>query len=306
MKIVKMFGGFANQLFMYAFFLQIRKCFDADVYIHDDVSYDLTLCIKDVFELDWPEARYRDVHRIGEVKGNIFDSIRRRIFGFKKSYYEQNEMVDDSQIIGNVKRNQYLCGYWQSYNYFCKVENEVREKYDFTAYLTKLANGDKGDRLIAGKNSFLRDEIVTNHSVGIHVRGGDYRNEDLNKVYGGICTKEYYRCAINRILEQEAAPIFYVFSNDESYVGDILSNLDIEYKVVDINNEINYSHLDIYLMQFCEYLVIANSSFSWWGAFLNERKKCVYCPEKWLNTKNVWGIQKNDWIKVSSAGDVLA
>lgn len=177
------------------------------------------------------------------------------------------------------------------------MENEVREKYDFTAYLTKLANGDKGDRLIAVKNRFLCDEIAANHSVGIHVRGGDYRNEELNKVYGGICTKEYYRCAVNRILEQEAVPIFYVFSNDENYAGDILSGLDIEYRVININNAINYSHLDIYLMQFCDYLVIANSSFSWWGAFLNERKNVFFVRKNGLIPKMYGGYKRMTGLK---------
>jgi hypothetical protein len=175
-------------------------------------------------------------------------------------------------------------GYWQSEKYFDKVQSELRRLYTFNF-----------EKLSSETLDYL-SSIKSTNSVSVHIRRADYlQHEDF---YGGICTFEYYRNAIKYFMKNIDNPIFYFFSDDIEWVVEQFENLPI-YKFVNINHS-NDNWQDMYLMSQCNHNIIANSTFSWWGAWLNSNpKKLVLAPRKWSNMYENIDIYPPDWIKIS-------
>jgi hypothetical protein len=145
----------------------------------------------------------------------------------------------------------------------------------------------------------LRNKILSTNSVSIHIRCGDYLSPKYISIYGGICTIEYYKRAISYILQTVDNPVFFIFSDDIEWTKD---NITINNAIFVSNNKGINSFLDMYLMSICKHNIIANSSFSWWGAYLNKNKnKKVIMPNRWFNSKlpdpNVFDSK---WIKLSN------
>ena len=120
-----------------------------------------------------------------------------------------------------------------------------------------------------GKNKQYIENMESSNSVGIHIRRGDYL---LSDNFRGICEVDYYKRAIDKILQDGEKHVFYLFSNDqkwcEEYILPLLGNYEIIFVTGNIGRD---SCWDMFLMTHCKDLIIANSSFSWWGAFLNKR-----------------------------------
>ena len=144
----------------------------------------------------------------------------------------------------------------------------------------------------------IKTLLETKDSVSIHVRRGDYLK---SRLYKNICEVDYYRNAIikaKEIVGKEAH--FYFFSNDIEWCTNHLSDLidDNHFHKVDWNTGAN-SYKDMLLMSGCRVNIIANSSFSWWSAYLNQREdKIVIAPKKWINKKILNPIQLPEWIKL--------
>ncbi len=147
------------------------------------------------------------------------------------------------------------------------------------------------------KNTYEYKTIKEAESVSLHIRGGDYHKEPK---YANICTKEYYQNAINTILEKQQNAHFFVFTNDTNYAHSITAGFE---NITYVKNA-NFSKdpgFDLYLMSKCKHNIIANSTFSWWGAFINNNKtKIVLCPSKWTNAENdvIDNFAIQDWIKI--------
>ncbi len=138
-------------------------------------------------------------------------------------------------------------------------------------------------------------------AVSVHVRGGDYRDPQSQNRFGDVCTPEYYRQAIRRVRERVSDPVFFVFSDDPDYAREMLGELgDAVYVTHNTGPE---SYRDMQLMSRCRHHIIANSSFSWWGAWLDPRAdKTVYAPARWLNnnpTITSESILPDEWIKIA-------
>ena len=123
--------------------------------------------------------------------------------------------------------------------------------------------------------------IQGTQSVSLHIRRGDYLDPENLERYGGICTIEYYMKGISIIKNYFERPSFFIFSNDMEWVKE---NMDIPNPVyIDINKGKD-SYMDMYLMSRCKANIIANSSFSYWGAMLNiNPSPLVVYPQKWFN-----------------------
>ena len=142
----------------------------------------------------------------------------------------------------------------------------------------------------------MEHKILQTNSVSIHVRLGDYLNN--NSLYGGICTPEYYKKAVSLIKKKAPDATFFLFSNDVSAAAEMLGIKDI---VPVAENTGDKSYLDMYLMSKCKHNIIANSTFSWWGAWLNENEdKTVCCPTTLLNGYDNGSVYCKEWIRVSS------
>ncbi len=139
--------------------------------------------------------------------------------------------------------------------------------------------------------------IKETESVSLHIRGGDYHKEPK---YANICTKEYYQNAIKTITEQRPSAQFFVFTNDTEYAKKITEGFE---NITYVKNEELKKDpgFDLFLMSQCKHNIIANSTFSWWGAFMNQNnEKTVICPSKWTNDKEdvIDNFTIKNWIKV--------
>ena len=198
-----------------------------------------------------------------------------------RRYDEQQNGVFDKNIL-NIK-NGNVIGYWQSEKYFIDIEDDIREIFKFKIYdANVLEIGEK-----------LKNE---QNSVAIHVRRSDYLNDSK---LGGVCTLSYYNNAIAYIREKLEDAKFYIFSDDIEWCEQNFSNSDVFY--LKLNSIKNYQNwYDMYLMSCCQHSIIANSTFSWWSAWINNAPhKIVVAPDRWAQNEERPDIYCNGWIKIS-------
>lgn len=272
MIIVKCSGGLGNQMFLYALYKNFKKrgrevYFDIDDYKNYNLHNGYEL--EDIFNLaiDYSENNYT---KHLKVKENEY--IKKIIRKFKPeliSHKILHPYIYNNDIFS--MRNVYLEGYGQNINYINTIEDELR--YDFKFNLD----------LIDELNLNIIEEIERNeNSVSIHVRRGDYiNNTKAYDIYGGICEKNYYSNALKIIQERVSNANFYIFSNDIDWVK---QNLRLKNATYINHNNGKDSYKDLILMSKCKHNIIANSTFSWWGAWLNENSnKNVIMPKRWTN-----------------------
>ncbi len=284
-------GGLGNQMFQYAFgrALSIKKNTEMilDISFYEDQSG----ATERNYELDVFNIKV-EVPPVPEIK-----KIYKRYF--KKSF--KNRMLflfnpDKEGLIYNeisyslysnknkLNKNIYLNGYFQSEKYFGNIKSIIREDFVFK------------DSLGENKKELLKMNEESN-SVSIHIRRGDYlSNIQANKVLG-LSTLYYYKKALCYINNHVKNPNFIVLSDDIEWTKKYLI-IDAPTEYVS-NKELNKNHEDMYIMSLCKHNIIANSSFSWWGAWLNENtEKIVIAPEKWFKDKriNKDDLIPRDWI----------
>ncbi len=160
----------------------------------------------------------------------------------------------------------YYDGWWQDKKFFLKNIEKIRFR----------------ERPLGEMNMNLLGMIHNSSSVSIHIRRGDYLDPENQKQYGGICTLDYYKKAMDIIKERIKDPKFFVFSNDITWVK---VNMDIPNPIYVDNNKGKNSYMDMFLMSRCKANILANSSFSYWGAMLNvNNPQLVVYPQKWFNS----------------------
>ena len=178
--------------------------------------------------------------------------------------YNDNYCFDESVFRCTQK---YILGYFQSSMYFEEYNKDIIDLFQFKS--------------ISSINSSISNKIQKCNSVSIHIRRGDYLGL---KRYANICNEEYYKNAISYILTNVDNPHFYVFSNDSKWSSVFIEQFGIDYTIIK-HNEGDDSYQDMYLMSKCKHNIIANSSFSWWGAYLNQNNGAIIiAPKKWDNT----------------------
>lgn len=185
--------------------------------------------------------------------------------------------------IENVPQDSFLSGYWQSEKYFQKYAAVIRADFTFKTQLTK-------------KNAELAEKISHVNAVSLHVRRGDYAMNPQATATHGLCSLDYYQSAIFHMAERVDNLNFFVFSDDIPWVRE---NLAIDHPCIYVDhNQGTESYNDMRLMSMCRHHIIANSSFSWWGAWLNSRSdKIVIAPKKWFaNESNTVDLIPSGWI----------
>jgi hypothetical protein len=173
------------------------------------------------------------------------------------------------QGIAEVPLNCYLQGYWQSEKYFAKIASTIRSDFTFKSEMSE-------------KNLELSKKIEHLNSISLHVRRGDYVSDAKTNTVYASCMPEYYQNAVQYISRHVTEPYFFVFSDDMAWAKEHLK-LQYPCEYVDINSGLE-SYNDMRLMSLCKHHIIANSSFSWWGAWLNQNPgKIVVAPRKWFS-----------------------
>jgi hypothetical protein len=168
--------------------------------------------------------------------------------------------------------NVYLEGYWHSERYFVEHSANIRKELTVTAELM-------------GRNRELADKLSVVNSVSVHVRRGDYVHNPTTNAYHGVCAPEYYHRAAEVIASSVVDPLFVVFSDEPGWA---VQHLKFRFPVCHVTDNGETPHEDLRLMSLCKHHIIANSSFSWWGAWLSANPdKIVIAPERWFNNPTI-------------------
>jgi len=185
--------------------------------------------------------------------------------------------------IKHVPVDCYLAGYWQSEKYFSEAAGLIRADFTFKQHLEN-------------RNATLAEQIGRVNAVSLHIRRGDYVKDPKTAATHGVCSPDYYREAIQYIAAHIEQPHFFIFSDDPDWVRENF-RIDIPCSYVDHNCGAE-SYNDMRLMSLCRHHIIANSSFSWWGAWLNpDPDKLVIAPRKWFaNAKDVSDLFPEGWV----------
>lgn len=286
MIIIRVFGGLGNQLFQYAFYKTLKE-YNENVYL-DISDYDIHkhhngFELEKIFNVNFDKASCKQIKRISMDKKKFLYRIIKKIFKIDIiKQYEYIEKRDVSNInIGYINGDVYFNGFWQDKKFIKKIEKDIKNELTFKESLDE-------------RNQMLINDLNDKESVSVHIRRGDYVN---NKSLGGICNKEYYLKAINLIEEKINNPIFVFFSDDIEWVKD---NINLNQKCIYVDwNKGEDSYKDMKLMSSCKHNIIANSTFSWWGAWLNNNKdKIVIAPKRWFNNSDNNELVLDEWIKI--------
>jgi hypothetical protein len=298
MVIAQLKGGLGNQMFQYAAGRRLAEKH------HTDLLLDLSrIILNPANEHEKYGLHHFNIKAqtdsIAVIKPlyaqNIYEKIIRKIkklTGIQKinEIEEKQWFIFDNDIL-LLPDNVFLCGYWQSEKYFIDIENIIQNEFTLSSKLTK--NGNKIANEIQNKEN----------AVSLHIRRGDYV---LNDVFD-VCQCNYYYDCLSKLEDNIGNFDLYIFSDDIKWVKNNF-NFDLFNKIapapqfvchfIDYSDE-KYAYEDMYLMSLCKHNIIANSSYSWWGSWLNKNKdKKVFAPKNWTKDKTTTSIDiiPNKWI----------
>jgi hypothetical protein len=269
MVTVKLIGGLGNQMFQYALGRTIahrrRTSLALDVSAFRD-WYKLrkySLGVFNIVEKFAPGGipRFSRVCALGQ---------RFLLPGVTYVLKEKSFPFDPDAL--NAPRNVYLDGYWQSEKYFKEIEDVIRREFCFKTEPDP-------------PNSELANRVKSVNSVSVHVRRTDYVSSPKSYELLGICPLEYYREAAELIVSQVPNPHFFVFSDEPDWAR---GNLEPKGPTTFVTqNCLDNAHEDLRLMALCRHHIIANSTFSWWGAWLANSGGIVIAPQRWFRSNHV-------------------
>lgn len=273
--IARLIGGLGNQMFQYAAGRAVAERGGVPLLL--DVSgfenYELRRYELGGFAISSGIANKAQLAAFIPVppQRGLWAALQRRLIGsLSRSVLREAHYTYDSRI-ELVQPPVLLDGYWQSEKYFAHIAPILRREFTLRPGLMNAANTD-----------MLREiEAAGGQAVSLHVRRGDYVSNPHTAQYHGICTADYYLAAAARIAQQVENPHFFVFSDDPAWVQ---ANLKLSHVTTLVQcNDAGNGLLDMALMRACRHHIIANSSFSWWGAWLNDSPdKIVVAPARWF------------------------
>lgn len=305
MIVIRMTGGLGNQMFQYALYLKLCSM-GRQVKFDDITEYELDNArpiMLWTFDISYPRASQNEINKITDGFLKLSHRIRRKLFGRRSLEYQEKDCNYDVQVL--QKDPAYLTGYFQSEKYFKGVEDEVRKAFTFSPRIWDGLTPDLRQRL-----EKYMEQIRDSMAVAVHVRRGDYLS--TSDVFGGICTEAYYRKAVSWVLDYYPEAEFFVFSNDRQWVREwiprLCTTLNIDEKrfvVIEGTTE-ETGYLDMMLMSKCRQYILANSSFSWWGAWMNpSEKKHIAAPSIWFNNQDCRDIYTREMIRISPKGEII-
>jgi hypothetical protein len=295
MIIIKLQGGLGNQLFQYAlgWALSLQK--------KTELKFDVSSLQKNVpgitkreynlsvFNIQENFATYEEIAKFQKYKRKPGRKwfLYNKLIADNKKYFQEQQFHFDERVFG-ISNDCYLEGWWQTEKYFKDIEDVIRKEITVKSPQT-------------GKDAEMAKKIVSVNAVALHIRRGDYVNNPQNVDYFGNLGPNYYKKAVEIITEKFPNPHLFVFSDDHDWVK---KNIILPYPTTYINhNGSDKNYEDLRLMSQCKHFVIANSSFSWWGAWLAQNpNKIVIGPKKWFNnvkpSVKTDDIMPEDWIRI--------
>jgi len=300
MIVTRLIGGLGNQMFQYAFGLHLADQTNQKLFL--DISgfetYSLHALAIDHFAITAQRlprsdqhripGRYRGESRLRQAVGQLTRPFRpgnkaplklrrEKPFGFQPGYL-------------SPQPNLYLDGYWQGEAFFPGMRTRLLEEFT-------LKNA------VSSASAMVAAQMTDCESVAVHVRRGDYvTNPETGRIYRSL-DAGYYRTCLNDLKQYAPNVRVFLFSNDIDWCR---QHLDVGIPFTPVtNNDASTAHEDLYLISQCRHAVVANSTFSWWGAFLGDHQtgRRVYYPDPWFNpgTLNGESIGCKDWINERSS-----
>ena len=191
---------------------------------------------------------------------------------FKKEHVFEADVRPYAEI--NYPEPAYLEGYWQDERYFLDQAKQIREDFTFPA-------------LPAAAEHMVRCICASPYAVSVHIRRGDYAHNTSTLSVHGLCSAVYYTQAIEHIKQYAPKAELFIFSDEPQWAKENFQTCGLLATIVDLHPE-NDAHHDMHLMSLCKDHIIANSSFSWWGAWLGEKGR-VIAPKQWFQAPNLKG-----------------
>ncbi len=271
MIVVKLMGGLGNQLFQYA----AGRCLS---YLHKtELKLDLSFLnapandaytkrefALNVYKAPMPIASEAEVAKFTRPKGAVMSTLQRKLPILFSSVTVNESGNSFHKEFFSYPANVYLNGFWQSEKYFLQIREVLLSELQLK---DPLSEGNKA----------LASEISGSNAVSLHIRRGDYVSNKNALEFHGICSLSYYQNAIEYVKHHKGEIKLFVFSDDLKWAQENFTQSN----VVFVSG--NPAHVDLYLMSLCKHNIIANSSFSWWGAWLNANKeKMVVAPKNWF------------------------
>ncbi|MCR2046566.1 alpha-1,2-fucosyltransferase [Acetatifactor muris] len=287
MVIVRVQGGLGNQMFQYGF-AKYQELSNEEVYL--DITDYQTHIHHYGFELEkvFSNLTYKtiDGERLNKVRANpnmLLNRMLNKVLNIqivRGSEFREQPAVSVSKRY-TYNKDIYFNGFWANNEYVDAVKDTLKKDFTFKY-------------ILEGRNRELMDFLQGKISVGVHVRRGDYLQE---KELRDVCDPDYYRKAFEIFMKRDVKTVFIIFSDDIPWVR---KNFHFSKNMVfvDWNSGGEKSHVDMQMMSLCNHNIIANSTFSWWGAWLNANKdKCVVAPRYWRNnSKNESLIYPKNWM----------
>lgn len=261
MLVVRLTGGLGNQMFQYAFGKSMAKQLNQIVnYYYNE--------IENITDRQFELNEFQNIPQLISAaeyskfpQGRLKDIITRFNFSNYQTLHENNFSIDKIK----TKKHNLIIGYWQNYQLIETNKQLIQNSFQIKKTLENSIN-----TIIENKN------LDFNNSVGIHIRLGDYlKNPTVHNIHG-VLPKTYYQAAINAISQQIDNPKFYIFTDSPEL---ITTDFEIDnFEIIKPNTSI----IDLILLSKCKHQIIANSSFSWWAAWLNKNpNKIVFAPKQW-------------------------
>jgi len=287
--IAELQGGLGNQMFQYAMAKSLSIKNNATLklaltFFDDSSSRSFKL---DAFNIEENKASLSEINKCKGYPVTFLQKVCSKLKILPDNIVREKHMLYNPKYKA-VNPPVYLSGYWQSESYFKEHEQDIRSIFQVKAEFIKDIEG------------WVR-EIKQVNAVSLHVRRGDYiYNKEVNKIHG-TCSLEYYSEAIQKIEDRVENPVFYIFSDDLPWCRQYIKTIYPHYFV---EQKRKYSDVaDLYLMSICKHHIIANSSFSWWGAWLNSfADKIVIAPKRWFTdeemNKQAETIVPSKWIQI--------
>ena len=253
---VKIIGGLGNQLFQYFFARSLS--INSGCKVELDIS-------------DFSSNKYT-LHKLNINQLNLKLPFSKNKFNFSNLLLKNKKEEDPFKFDENIFKKKYASyqGYWQSYKYFEKNWHNFKDDINFEKF---------------NYNFEILNEIKRSNSISVHIRRGDYIENSKTSQFHGNIKLNYYKNAINNIQNKIENSKFFFFSDDIEWVKNNFSDKKF-YFVENSKQDLKTPFKDLFLMKNCKHNIIANSTFSWWGAWLNENNnKIVLAPKDWTTNR---------------------
>ena len=296
MVIVQLIGGLGNQLFQYAFGKHMAELNKMELVLDTSPFRDFYKLHKYSLQHFDISAKIVDKAMIQKAKSyphnlsGMDRVLEYRILGKKNIDINEKAFNFDQDAIQKYNaKHIFIEGYWQTEKYFDShnIKEILYKEFQITTPQEE-------------KDKVISEKIRNSNAISLHIRRADYANPDTVKVHG-MCSLEYYQNAVEEVASKVENPTFFVFSDDIEWAE---QNLKLPYPIVFVgHNDADKNYEDLRLMSECNRNIIANSSFSWWGAWLNQNpSKIVIAPQSWFATteRNYNDVIPPSWIKIKN------